>query len=99
MVQSRAMLQSDKYSVNHDRVIMHAINPVDSDTDVAFSIISVVWWELCFDLFQSKVEKITGHAQFSEDKQIEVAGQKYSAKHIVIATGGRPSMSNIPGES
>ena len=29
---------------------------------------------------------------------MEVEGQKYEAKHILIATGGRPIIPDIPGE-
>lgn len=48
---------------------------------------------------QSKVEKITGHAVLTEDRCVEVAGQKYSADHILIATGGKPVVpTNIPGK-
>ena len=47
---------------------------------------------------QSKVEKLVGHARFTADKCVEVEGQKYEAKHILIATGGRPIIPDIPGE-
>ncbi|KAH3812400.1 glutathione reductase, mitochondrial-like [Dreissena polymorpha] len=49
------------------------------------------------NLEKSKVEKIVGHAQFTEDGCVEVNGEKISAKHILIATGGRPAMPSIPG--
>ncbi|XP_064639387.1 glutathione reductase, mitochondrial-like [Lineus longissimus] len=48
-------------------------------------------------LTNSKVEKITGHATFTADKTVEVDGNKYTADHILIATGGRPSIPKIPG--
>ena len=47
---------------------------------------------------QSQVEKIVGHATFTQDKCVEVAGQKYTAEHIMIATGGRPFIPSIPGK-
>lgn len=47
---------------------------------------------------QSKVEKLIGHATITEDKCVQVDGQKYSAKHLLVATGGKPIVpSNIPG--
>lgn len=49
------------------------------------------------NLDKAKVERIVGHASFTEDKCVEVNGQKYAADHILIATGGRPSIPNIPG--
>ncbi|GFR86338.1 glutathione reductase [Elysia marginata] len=49
------------------------------------------------NLEKSKVEKIVGHATFTQDKCVEVAGQKYAADHIMIATGGRPFIPSIPG--
>ncbi|PVD18283.1 hypothetical protein C0Q70_20832 [Pomacea canaliculata] len=49
------------------------------------------------NLGKSNVESITGHARFTEDKCVDVNGNKYSADHIVIATGGRPLVPNIPG--
>lgn len=51
-------------------------------------------------LKKSNVEHIQGHATFTEDHCVEVNGQKYTADHILIATGGRPivpSPSQIPG--
>ena len=44
------------------------------------------------------MEKLVGHARFTADKCVEVEGQKYEAKHILIATGGRPIIPDIPGE-
>ncbi|XP_045201495.2 glutathione reductase, mitochondrial-like [Mercenaria mercenaria] len=49
------------------------------------------------NLEKSKVEKIIGHATFTEDGCVEVNGEKLSAKHILIATGGRPVLPSIPG--
>ena len=58
---------------------------------------------LCF-LPQSHIDIIHGHAAFTCDPQptVEVNGKKYTAPHILIATGGVPSVpqeSQIPGES
>ncbi len=47
--------------------------------------------------FQSKVEFIQGHAQFTDDRCVEVNGEKYGAHHILIASGGRPVIPNMPG--
>ncbi|KAK2093692.1 hypothetical protein P7K49_027430 [Saguinus oedipus] len=50
------------------------------------------------------IEIIHGHAAFTSDTKptIEVSGRKYTAPHILIATGGMPSSpheSQIPGAS
>ncbi|XP_059144464.1 glutathione reductase, mitochondrial-like [Physella acuta] len=49
------------------------------------------------NLEKSKVERIIGHGSFTPDKCVEVNGEKYAADHILIATGGRPVVPNIPG--
>ncbi|CAL1542980.1 unnamed protein product [Lymnaea stagnalis] len=49
------------------------------------------------NLEKSQVEKIEGHGILTSDKTVEVNGQKYEADHILIATGGRPIVPNIPG--
>ncbi|XP_076096850.1 glutathione reductase, mitochondrial-like isoform X2 [Mytilus galloprovincialis] len=50
------------------------------------------------NLEKSKVDKIEGHAILTEDRCVQVGGQKYSAEHILIATGGKPIVpTNIPG--
>ncbi|KAG8130304.1 hypothetical protein E2320_016904 [Naja naja] len=56
------------------------------------------------NLNKDHVETIRGHASFTADPEptIEVDGKKYTAPHILIATGGRPvipSESEIPGAS
>uniref|UniRef100_A0A452TNS5 Glutathione reductase, mitochondrial n=1 Tax=Ursus maritimus TaxID=29073 RepID=A0A452TNS5_URSMA len=56
------------------------------------------------NLTKSHIEIIHGHAAFTCDPEptIEVNGKKYTAPHILIATGGvpsRPQESQIPGES
>jgi len=49
-------------------------------------------------LAESKVELIEGYAKFIDDKTLEVDGEKYTADHIVISTGGRPIIpTNIEG--
>ncbi|PNI67966.1 GSR isoform 4 [Pan troglodytes] len=54
------------------------------------------------NLTKSHIEIIRGHAAFTSDPKptIEVSGKKYTAPHILIATGGMPSTpheSQIPG--
>ncbi|XP_031999548.1 glutathione reductase, mitochondrial isoform X2 [Hylobates moloch] len=56
------------------------------------------------NLTKSHIEIIRGHAAFTSDPKptIEVSGKKYTAPHILIATGGVPSTpheSEIPGAS
>ena len=75
----------------------------DLSSEVACIAFIHNWSDLCVDesfcLFQSNIEKIIGHATFTDDKCVEVNGQKYTADHILIATGGRPQIpQNIPGK-
>lgn len=48
-------------------------------------------------LDSNQVERITGYATFKEAHVIEVAGESYTAPHILIATGGYASPMNVPG--
>lgn len=53
-------------------------------------------------LYQSRFEQlgihhIKGHGQFIAPNQVQVNQTIYQAKHIVVATGGKPQMPNIPG--
>lgn len=48
-------------------------------------------------LGNNQVDVIQGFAKFVDSKTLEVNGEKISADHILIATGGRPSRPNIPG--
>ena len=43
------------------------------------------------------VQAIAGTAQFVDDHTVAVDGKHYSASHIVIASGGRPSIPPVPG--
>lgn len=43
------------------------------------------------------VELITGAARFIDARTISVGDKRYTADHILIATGCRPSLPNIPG--
>lgn len=48
-------------------------------------------------LGNNKVDVITGFARFIDAHTVEVNGEKITADHILIATGGRPSIPTIPG--
>ena len=48
-------------------------------------------------LAKNGVTVINGFAKFVDNKTIEVNGEHYTADHISIAVGGRPSVPNIPG--
>lgn len=48
-------------------------------------------------LAQNKITLIKGEASFVNQRQITVNDQLYSADHIVIATGSKPKISDIPG--
>ncbi len=49
------------------------------------------------NLDSSNVERISGVGRFVDRNTIEVQGKRYSAPHVLIATGGRPSLPNMPG--
>ncbi len=48
-------------------------------------------------LADSDVDLIRGHARFVDARTLAVNQEHYSANHIVIATGGRPSIPDLPG--
>lgn len=59
---------------------------------------------MAFASLQAKIQTILGRARFTNDPEptVEVNGRKYTAPHILIATGGQPSVlsdSEIPGKS
>ena len=43
------------------------------------------------------VTLVNGYGKFVDSKTVEVNGEHYTADHILIATGGAPSIPNIPG--
>ena len=49
-------------------------------------------------LVNSGVSGLTGHARLIDAHTVEVEGQRYTAKHILIATGGWPQVPDIPGK-
>ncbi|KAG9330376.1 hypothetical protein JZ751_025568 [Albula glossodonta] len=56
------------------------------------------------NLDKATIETIHGYAVFTDDPEptVEVNGKKYTAPHILIATGGRPSVlseKDVPGAS
>ena len=44
------------------------------------------------------MEYIAGHASFTGPKEVTVGDQKYTAEHILIATGTKPIVPDVPGE-
>ncbi|MBS9439328.1 glutathione-disulfide reductase [Photorhabdus noenieputensis] len=48
-------------------------------------------------LGNNKVDVIQGFARFVDAHTVEVNGEKITADHILIATGGRPGRPDIPG--
>lgn len=48
-------------------------------------------------LLDSRVEIVEGHATIADPHTVVVNGRSYSAKHILIATGGWPELPAIPG--
>ncbi|BCA87025.1 glutathione-disulfide reductase [Enterococcus saigonensis] len=48
-------------------------------------------------LDSNKVDVVTGYAKFIAADVVAVDNEEFTAPHILIATGGRPSQMNIPG--
>jgi glutathione reductase (NADPH) len=48
-------------------------------------------------LADAEVARIEGCARFVEARTLEVNGERYSADHVVIATGGTPLVPDLPG--
>jgi len=48
-------------------------------------------------LLGSGVTLLDGHARLLDEHSVELGGQRYSAKHILLATGGWPHIPDIPG--
>jgi glutathione reductase (NADPH) len=48
-------------------------------------------------LAKNDITVINGFATFVDKNTVEVDGKQYTAEHILIATGGRPTVPNIPG--
>ncbi|AGI24569.1 glutathione reductase [Pseudomonas sp. ATCC 13867] len=49
-------------------------------------------------LVNSGVTLLEGHAQLHDAHTVEVDGQRFTAKHILLATGGWPQLPDIPGK-
>lgn len=49
-------------------------------------------------LVNSGVTLLQGHARLTGANEVEVEGQRYTAEHILIATGGWPQVPEIPGK-
>ncbi len=49
------------------------------------------------NLERDQVAHIEGYGRFIDAHTLEVNGERYTADHIVIATGGRPLVPDIPG--
>ncbi|WP_425318352.1 glutathione-disulfide reductase [Pseudomonas nitroreducens] len=49
-------------------------------------------------LVNSGVTLLEGHAKLQDAHTVEVDGQRFRAKHILIATGGWPQVPDIPGK-
>lgn len=49
------------------------------------------------NLKSSKVDVVRGTGRFTSNQSISVNGADYTAPHILIATGGRPTIPDLPG--
>ena len=48
-------------------------------------------------LADAEVDQLRGRARFVDAHTLEVAGERYTGEHIVIATGGTPVVPELPG--
>jgi glutathione reductase (NADPH) len=48
-------------------------------------------------LADSDIDEISGYARFVDARTVEVEGEHYTAKHIVIGVGGEPVIPDVPG--
>ncbi|MDQ5909297.1 MAG: glutathione reductase [Pseudomonadota bacterium] len=53
-------------------------------------------WYLGY-LAKAKVDLLNGFGRFIDAHTLDVNGERYTADHIVIATGGRPQVPELPG--
>ncbi len=53
------------------------------------------WWEGYAQ--KLGIERVKGYGRFIDPHTIEVNGTRYTAPHIVISTGGRPAVPQVPG--
>ena len=53
------------------------------------------YWDGYVD--NSGIVRVQGYGRFADANTVEVNGTQYSAPHIVIATGSRPIVPNLPG--
>lgn len=49
------------------------------------------------NLAKDKIENVAGHARFIDAHTIEANGNRYTGEHVLIATGGSPTVPSIPG--
>ena len=53
------------------------------------------WYDTFMD--DLGITHIQGHAKFIDEHTVEVAGQQYTADHILISTGSKPFVLPVPG--
>lgn len=53
------------------------------------------YWDSYID--DSGIDHLQGFGRFVDPRTVEVAGRRYHAEHIVIATGGQPILPPVPG--
>ena len=49
------------------------------------------------NLARKGIAHVVGHARFGDPHTVRVAGRTLSAPHLIIATGGRPQVPDLPG--
>ena len=76
----------DKFSFNYEEI--------KKKRDTYITRLNGIYDKL---LDNSKVDLVRGFAKFKSSNVVEVNGESFEGKHILIATGGYPSIPAIPG--
>jgi len=79
------------FNVNNNRFNWHAIK---QSRDSYIKRLNGIYQQ---NLDNSKIKVVHGHGKFIDNHSVECDGNIYQGKHILIATGGRPSVPTIQG--
>ncbi|MGY3903252.1 FAD-dependent oxidoreductase [Aeromonas lusitana] len=103
-VPSKALIRSARFAFEQRRAAELGFTPAHSRADFAAvmarvaEVIKAVEPHDSVERYQGLgVECIQGTGRLVSPWEVEVGGQRLSARHIVIATGARPRVPNLPG--
>ncbi|MGY3942671.1 FAD-dependent oxidoreductase [Aeromonas tecta] len=103
-VPSKALIRSARFAAQQRRAAEFGFSPSQSRTDFAAvmarvaEVIKQVEPHDSIERYQALgVECIQGQAHVISPWEVEVNGLRLTSRHIVIATGARPRVPNLPG--